>query len=101
MSTLNYKDALVVSGRYPGLKTPMVGGCDLVGRVVEDQSGKKTSLFSILSILIGRHRPGDRIIINGWGVGTDHWGGYAGMVRLRSGWALTLPQARIFLRTRH
>ena len=40
MSTLNYKDALVVSGRYPGLKTPMVGGCDLVGRVIEDQSGK-------------------------------------------------------------
>ena len=34
-SGLNYKDALVVAGRYPGLNTPMVGGCDLVGRVVE------------------------------------------------------------------
>ena len=76
-STLNYKDALVVSGTYPGLKPPMVGGCDLVGRVVEDQSGV--------------HKPRQEIIINGWGVGTDHYGGYAGMARLRSGWALPLP----------
>ena len=55
----------------------MVGGCDLVGRVVEDTSG--------------RHKVGERIIINGWGVGTDHFGGYATMASLRSCWALRLP----------
>ena len=63
--------------RYPGLKPPMVGGCDLVGKVVEDTSG--------------HHKVGDSIIINGWGVGTDHFGGYATMASLRSCWALKLP----------
>ena len=76
-STLNYKDALVVSGRYPGLNTPMVGGCDIVGRVVEDRSG--------------RLKEGEEIVINGWGVGTDHYGGYAGLASLRSCWAMELP----------
>ena len=76
-STLNYKDALVVSGKYPGLKTPMVGGCDIAGRVVEDRSG--------------RLREGEEIVINGWGVGTDHYGGYSGLASLRSSWAMELP----------
>ena len=55
--------------RYPGLKPPMVGGCDLVGEVVEDRSGSLA--------------PGDKVVFNGWGVGTDHYGGYAGMASLR------------------
>ena len=56
----------------------MVGGCDLVGKVLEDKSGV--------------HNQGDKIVINGWGVGTDHYGGYATMASLRSSWALRLPQ---------
>ena len=76
-STLNYKDALVVSGRYPGLQTPMVGGCDIAGRVVEDRSG--------------RLKEGESVLFNGWGVGTDHYGGFAGLASLRSCWALQLP----------
>ena len=55
----------------------MVGGCDLVGQVVEDSSGC--------------HKAGDRIVINGWGVGTDHYGGFSRFVSLRSSWALRLP----------
>ena len=55
----------------------MVGGCDLVGKVVEDSSG--------------RHNIGDRIVINGWGVGTDHYGGYSNFASLKSSWALKLP----------
>ena len=47
----------------------MVGGCDLVGEVVEDRSGSLA--------------PGDKVVFNGWGVGTDHYGGYAGMASLR------------------
>jgi len=77
-STINYKDALVVTGKYPGLKPPMVGGIDLVGRVLETKS-------STLSV-------GDTVIINGWGIGTDHWGGYAGEARLKSDWAIKLPE---------
>jgi len=76
-STLNYKDALVVTGKYPGLKPPMVGGIDLVGKVLETKS---TSL-----------KVGDSIVVNGWGVGTDHYGGYAGEARLKSEWAIPLP----------
>merc|ERR1719347_823360 len=77
-STLNYKDALVVSGKYPGLKPPMVGGIDLVGTVLEAGPGSV-------------HKAGDQVLCNGWGVGTDHWGGYAGEARLQSAWALPLP----------
>jgi len=77
-STLNYKDALVATGTYPGLKPPMVGGIDLVGKVVETGS---TSLAV-----------GDSVVVNGWGIGTDHYGGYAGEARVRSDWALKLPE---------
>jgi len=77
-STLNYKDALVVTGKYPGLKPPMVGGIDLVGKVLETGSS---------SIGVG-----DTVVVNGWGIGTDHYGGYAGEARIRSDWAIRLPE---------
>jgi len=77
-STLNYKDALVVAGKYPGLKPPMVGGIDLVGSVLEAGAGSG-------------HKVGDMVLCNGWGVGTDHFGGYAGEARLQSRWAIPLP----------
>jgi len=77
-STLNYKDALVVTGKYPGLKPPMVGGIDLVGKVLETGSSL--------------HTVGDTVVINGWGIGTDHFGGYAGEARVRSDWAIKLPE---------
>jgi len=78
-STLNFKDALVVQGKYPGLKPPMVGGIDLVGKVLETKS---TSI-----------KVGDSVVVNGWGIGTDHYGGYAGEARLRSDWAIPLPSS--------
>jgi len=77
-STLNYKDAMVVTGKYPGLKPPMVGGIDLVGKVLETES-------SSLAV-------GDTVVVNGWGIGTDHYGGYAGEARVRSDWAIKLPE---------
>ena len=64
--------------RYPGLKPPMVGGIDLVGTVLEAGPGSG-------------HKVGDQVLCNGWGVGTDHWGGYAGEARLQSRWAIPLP----------
>jgi len=77
-STLNYKDALVVAGKYPGLKPPMVGGIDLVGKVLETKSSN--------------FKEGDSVLVNGWGIGTDHFGGYAGEARLKSEWAIPLPK---------
>ena len=56
----------------------MVGGIDLVGSVVEAGAGSA-------------HKAGDLVLCNGWGVGTDHYGGYAGEARLQSAWALPLP----------
>jgi acrylyl-CoA reductase (NADPH) len=78
-SNLNYKDALVVTGKYPGLKPPMIGGIDLVGSVLETKSSNL--------------KVGQTIVVNGWGIGTDHFGGYAGEARLRSDWAIPLPSS--------
>jgi len=76
-STVNYKDALVVTGNYAGLKFPMVGGIDLTGTVVSDDSGK--------------FAPGSEVVVNSFGVGTDHWGGYCQQARMRPEWCLSLP----------
>jgi len=77
-STLNYKDAMVVTGTYPGLKPPMVGGIDMVGTVLEIGSDTKNC------------NVGDKVIVNGWGIGTDHYGGFAEEARVSSAWALPL-----------
>ncbi len=45
-STINYKDALVVTGNYAGLKCPMVGGIDIAGTVTESQSPGTTKQTS-------------------------------------------------------
>ncbi|KAL7566924.1 hypothetical protein ACA910_008647 [Epithemia clementina (nom. ined.)] len=81
-SNLNYKDALVVTGTYPGLKVPMVGGIDLVGKVVEaTKLSADTAKFNV----------GDTVLVNGFGMGTDHSGGYAQEAKIPSEWAIPLP----------
>ena len=76
-SNLNYKDALVVLGTYPGLKPPMVPGIDLVGTIESSESGK--------------FQAGDSVLINGFGVGTDHFGGFAEKASVRHEWLMPLP----------
>ena len=77
-SSLNYKDALAVSGRGKIARSfPMVPGIDLAGTVVESNSNQ----FKI----------GDPVISTGWGVGESHWGGYAQIARLKSEWLSPLP----------
>jgi len=78
-STLNYKDAMVVTGGYPGLKCPMVGGIDLVGQV---QSTSNPNL-----------KEGQQILINGFGMGTDHFGGFAEKTSVVGEWCLPLSEA--------
>jgi acrylyl-CoA reductase (NADPH) len=79
-STLNYKDALAITGRGPIVRqSPMVPGIDFAG-VVE------TSSCADLP-------PGTRVVLNGWGVGERWWGGLAGRARVKGEWLVKLPDA--------
>ena len=77
-STLNYKDGLAMTGRAPVVRTfPLTPGIDFAG-VVErsDHAG-----FSV----------GDRVVLNGWGVGESHHGGLAQKARVKGDWLVKLP----------
>ncbi|MDF3918639.1 oxidoreductase [Salinicola salarius] len=77
-STLNYKDALAITGKGAVIRQfPMVPGIDLAGTVEQSDNPD--------------WRPGDRVLINGWGIGEAHWGGLAQMARVRSEWLTALP----------
>lgn len=79
-STLNYKDALAITGKGPIVRTfPMVPGVDLAG-TVEHSSNPD---FKV----------GDQVLLNGWGVGEGHWGGLAQRARLEGKWLIPLPEA--------
>lgn len=78
-SSLNYKDALAITGAGRVVRGyPMVPGIDLAGRVVESES----PAFA----------PGDRVILTGWGIGEVHWGGMAEFARVRSEWLVPCPE---------
>ena len=77
-STINYKDGLAIANRSPVVrKWPMVAGIDGAG-VVEASTNPAFA-------------PGDRVVLNGWGVGETHWGCLAGKARLKGGWLVPLP----------
>lgn len=77
-SALNYKDALALTNRSPVVRRwPMIPGIDGAG--VVEESGHAS--FSV----------GDRVILNGWGVGETHWGCLAQRARLRGDWLVPLP----------
>jgi acrylyl-CoA reductase (NADPH) len=77
-STLNYKDGLAITGRSPVVRSfPMVPGIDFAGTVTA--SGHP------------RWKAGDRVLLNGFGVGETHWGGLAQMARVKGDWLLALP----------
>jgi acrylyl-CoA reductase (NADPH) len=79
-STLNYKDALAITGRGLIVKNwPMVPGIDLAG-VVEKSDDSAW-------------RPGERVLVTGWGLGETQWGGLAQKARLSDNWLLPLPAA--------
>lgn len=79
-STLNYKDGLAITGKSPVVrKFPMVPGIDLAGVVTESSHPDWSE--------------GDRVVLNGWGVGETHWGGLAQRARLDGDWLIPLPSA--------
>jgi acrylyl-CoA reductase (NADPH) len=78
-STLNYKDGLAITGKSPVVrKFPMIPGIDFCGTVEHSSSAE--------------FKAGDRVILNGWGVGEGHFGGYAQRARVKSDWLVPLPQ---------
>jgi acrylyl-CoA reductase (NADPH) len=79
-SSLNYKDGLAVSGKGRiARRLPMVAGIDLAGTVVESRSPA--------------WKPGDKVIVNGWGLSETEWGAYTRFQRLKPEWLMRLPEA--------
>ena len=68
-SSLNYKDGLVVTGKGRVCRSlPMVGGIDLAGTIIESEDN--------------RYKAGDKVLVNGYGLSENHWGGYSQMQRV-------------------
>src|SRR4029434_4992370 len=77
-STINYKDGLALTDASPVVrKWPMVPGIDAAGIVKRSEHP--------------RWKPGDRVVINGWGLGETHWGGLAQRARVKGDWLIGVP----------
>jgi acrylyl-CoA reductase (NADPH) len=78
-STVNYKDGLAVTGKAPIIrKFPLIPGIDLAGRVLRSEDP--------------RLKAGDRVVVNGFGLGETHHGGYAERARVKSEWIIKIPE---------
>ncbi len=79
-STVNYKDGLALTGKGPVVRRwPLIPGIDFAGQVEHSAHPD--------------FRAGDWVILNGWGVGEVHCGGYAERARVKGDWLIPLPQA--------
>jgi acrylyl-CoA reductase (NADPH) len=78
-STLNYKDGLALTGKAPVVRRfPMIPGIDFAGTVE-----------------VSSHpdfKPGDAVVLNGWGTGETHLGAYGEKARVKGEWLVPLPQ---------
>jgi|TARA_B110001454_G_scaffold49565_1_gene48716 acrylyl-CoA reductase (NADPH) len=78
-STINYKDALAITSSSPIIKNyPMVPGIDFAGTVEETSNNN--------------FKTGDKVILNGYGVGEKHWGGMSQKARVNGNWLVKLPE---------
>ena len=78
-STVNYKDGLAITGKAPVVRRwPMVPGIDFAG-VVETSSNPD-------------FRQGDKVVLNGWGLGETHLGGYSQYARVKGDWLVPMPE---------
>jgi acrylyl-CoA reductase (NADPH) len=77
-STVNYKDGLAITGKMPVVRRfPMIPGVDFAGTVV-------ASSHAGINV-------GDKVILNGWGLGETHLGAYSQMARVKGEWLIPLP----------
>ena len=78
-TTVNYKDGLAITGKSPVVRRwPMIPGIDFAGTVESSDNP--------------RWKSGDKVILNGWGVGEVHYGAYAGKARINGDWLIGLPE---------
>lgn len=78
-STVNYKDGLAITGKAPVIrKFPLIAGIDLAGRVLRSENP--------------RFHEGDRVVLNGCGLGEVHHGGYAERARVKGEWLIRIPE---------
>lgn len=78
-SSLNYKDGLAITGKGKIVRDfPMVPGIDFAGTVAASQDS--------------RYQVGQRVLLTGWGVGENHWGGMAQKARVSADWLVPLPE---------
>ena len=78
-STVNYKDGLAITGKVPIIrKFPLIPGIDLAGKVISSENQ--------------RFQSGDRVVLNGYGLGEVHHGGYAERARVKGDWLIRLPE---------
>jgi acrylyl-CoA reductase (NADPH) len=83
---LNYKDGLAITGKGKIIRDfPMVPGIDYVG-TVEESSDQ-------------RYQTGDKVVLTGWGVGENHWGGYSEYAKAKADWLVPLPEQMDPVRT--
>ncbi|HEY3983037.1 MDR family oxidoreductase [Cedecea sp.] len=78
-SSLNYKDALAITGKGKIIRNfPMVPGIDFAGKVYASEDA--------------RFQPGQAVLLTGWGVGENHWGGLAETARVNGDWLVAMPE---------
>jgi len=79
-STVNYKDGLAITGKSPVVRHwPMIPGVDFAGTVESSDHPD--------------WKPGDKVILNGWGTGETHYGAYAGKSRIKGDWLIARPES--------
>ncbi|HEY2071541.1 MAG TPA: MDR family oxidoreductase [Rhizomicrobium sp.] len=79
-STVNYKDGLALTGRSPVVRRfPMIPGIDLAGTVAASEHPN--------------FKPGDKVLLNGYGLSESHYGGYSEYARVKGDWLVPLPDA--------
>ena len=77
-TTVNYKDGLAITGKSPVVRRwPMIPGVDFCGTVLSSSHAK--------------WKAGNKVILNGWGVGETHYGAYAQQARVNGDWLIALP----------
>ena len=77
-STINYKDGLALTGKAPVVRSfPLIPGIDFAGTVRSSENAD--------------YKPGDKVILNGWGVGEGHNGGFSQRARVKGDWLVKLP----------
>ncbi|MBI2717702.1 MAG: oxidoreductase [Rhizobiales bacterium] len=78
-SSVNYKDGLALTAKSPIVRRfPLIPGIDFAGTVRQSSNP--------------RWKPGDRVVLNGWGVGEQHHGGFSEVARVPGDWLVPVPE---------